>query len=167
MYTLDDNIVCFVTMQVRVSDTPSEVVSPKSYYFSADGAILVYDTTDLETLNNLQHWLKMLRWARGKMQPVCALWGNKGSGWNSVEEANVTGFQDRNEEKVRLLAKVDVSNDDGHIMEQFNELLKEIHFTHTKSYPSLRQNTGIDTGSVVHLDDYSNESKTGKSGCSC
>ena len=145
-----------------MSDTPSKVQSPKSYYFSADGAILVYDTTDMETLNNLQHWLEQLRWARGKMQPVCALWGNKGSSWNDVEEANLIGFQDRNKQKVQLSAKVDVFNDNGQIMESFNELLKAIHLAHTRSPPSLRQST-----SILHLEEEDDGSETEKSRCSC
>ncbi len=147
-----------------MSDTPSKVQSPKSYYFSADGAILVYDTTDMETLNNLQHWLEQLRWARGKMQPVCALWGNKGSSWNDVEETNLIGFQDRNKQKVHLSAKVDVFNDDGQIMENFNELLKEIHLAHTRSHSSLRQSTRI-----LHLEkeEENDGSETEKSGCLC
>ncbi len=99
---------------------------------------------NLETLNLIpKNHIDNLRWSRGKIEPVCVLWGNVGSGNNKVEDIQLEGFLDRNREKIKLSERVDIERDSGHIIHCFKKLLEAIHVKHLekKDLNSLTNST--------------------------
>lgn len=142
-------------------DTPSEVMSPKSFYSSANGAILVYDSTNLETLNNLQKWIS----EEIGTNTTCALWGCKGNSYHFVEPHSIEGFREKNCQRISLFAEVDIDNDDdGHIMKRFIELLECIHKESDNGTASLTQTQS--TVRVGEEKNYADDNQEGKI-CSC
>ena len=117
------------------------MTTPRGYYRNSHGAVLVYDSSKKDSLNELKAWVDELNKQTNRIgcTAVCALWGKKSEEYpdNPVTQDDIDGFQGRHASAIpkELCAEVDESN----IVEEFQKLVNILH--HGAPEQSLHRST--------------------------
>ena len=101
-----------------------------SYFSKSSCVILVYDTGNLESLNELKDWIEIVRDFTDS-STLLSLWGNEtGNEQNPVDEEAVYDFRVQHGISSSLTFTVAVSSGDN-LIESFKKVVNAVHLTNT------------------------------------
>lgn len=121
----------------------------RSYFAKSKGVILVYDTGNLESLNDLAHWIATARDYTND-SVIFSLWGNDcGEGKDPVDDEAVRNFAEKSGISLALSFNVCVSTGDN-LTDSFKKTVDAVHLMNTNQrlaedvYPILTRTVTMD-----------------------
>lgn len=103
----------------------------QSYYVKSRAVILVYDTGDRASLNELSDWIEAARDCIRERSTIFSLWGNDtGNDINPVEEDAVTDFAQKHGIARSLIFNVSASTGDN-LLDSLKQVVDAVHLTVT------------------------------------
>lgn len=103
----------------------------QSYFSKSRGVILVYDTGNKDTLEDLNNWIRLIRERCNKDIILCLCGHNTNSVENPVDENSVKSFYTKHRIPPSLVFTVDPSTGDN-MVEFFRRTVEAVHLTATQ-----------------------------------
>ena len=103
----------------------------RGYFTRAQAVVLVYDTGDLQTLTELQEWIRMVKTYCKCRNVVLSLWGHdRGTDKNPVDVDTAQKFASTHGIAISLVFRVCASSGEG-VVESFKSVVESTHFMAT------------------------------------
>ena len=131
-------------MQVELWDTGNmehsgfQNMRSPVYWHNYRAVILVYDTGDIETLNELRWWILLAKDYANGQNLLFSLWGNHtGNTSNPVDEEDARNFAAKFDIHPSLMFDVTASTGDN-LLDSYQRLVNEVHLMNTNQPPRDR-----------------------------